>query len=307
MWIKKQSYLFLLILGLLILSSLAGCSLNTVSSTESGSTYDLIITLPGSESYKALINEQGKVSQSIQLNSSDRNIGIAIDRGTILLDDNNQPLQSITVTVDSMIPVSPDNLNMVGMIVDIQPVEAMVKPSLKLTLSYAPSELPPGFNENNLWIYKYADDTWNLMGYKKGDTEANRITTTITSFGKYSILAPAKPVETTTPPSQQSLTSITLPQALVNGKPTLAEFGRGTCIPCQQMKPILEDLAIKYQDKLNVSIVSIDEYEDLTDSYKVMAIPTQIIFDSNGKEVFRHIGFWAKDQIITQLNKLSIK
>ena len=102
------------------------------------------------------------------------------------------------------------------------------------------------------------------------------------------------------------LTSIPLPKALTNGKPTLAEFGRGTCIPCKAMKPILENLAVEYQDRLNVSIVSVDEYRDLTNYYRIMAIPTQIGFDSNGKEVFRHVGFWEKDQIIAQLSKLGI-
>ncbi len=102
------------------------------------------------------------------------------------------------------------------------------------------------------------------------------------------------------------LTSIPLPKALTNGKPTLAEFGRGTCIPCKAMKPILENLAVEYQDRLNISIVSVDEYRDLTNYYRIMAIPTQIGFDSNGKEVFRHVGFWEKDQIIAQLSKLGI-
>jgi peptidylprolyl isomerase len=104
-----------------------------------------------------------------------------------------------------------------------------------------------------------------------------------------------------------NLTSITLEEALANGKPTLAEFGRGTCIPCKQMKPILEDLAYIYEDKLNVSIVSVDDYSDLTNFYKVMAIPTQIGFDSSGKEIFRHVGFWDKEEIITKLTEMGIE
>jgi len=103
------------------------------------------------------------------------------------------------------------------------------------------------------------------------------------------------------------LASIRLETALLNGKPTLAEFGRGTCIPCKEMKPILEDLAVQYKDRLNVAIVSVDDYSQLTSYYKVMAIPTQIGFDSNGKEVFRHVGAWPKDQIILQLSKLGVK
>ena len=105
---------------------------------------------------------------------------------------------------------------------------------------------------------------------------------------------------------ESGLTSITLNQALANGKPTLAEFGRGTCIPCKEMKPILESLAVEYQDRLNVPIVNVDEYRELTSYYKVMAIPTQIGFDSTGTEIFRHVGFWQKDKIIAQLSELGI-
>lgn len=115
------------------------------------------------------------------------------------------------------------------------------------------------------------------------------------------------PMTGVTQSTGSALTSITLPKALTNDKPTLAEFGRGTCIPCKAMKPILENLAVEYQDKLNVSIVSIDEYPDLTNYYRIMTIPTQIIFNSSGKEVFRHIGFWSEEQIVSQLSKLGIK
>lgn len=118
---------------------------------------------------------------------------------------------------------------------------------------------------------------------------------------------PATPETGITQTAGADLTSITLPKALTNGKPTLAEFGRGTCIPCKEMKPILENLAVEYQDRLNVSIVSVDEYRDITNYYRIMAIPTQIGFDSSGKEVFRHVGFWPKDQIVSQLSKLGIK
>lgn len=107
----------------------------------------------------------------------------------------------------------------------------------------------------------------------------------------------------TTPSSQ----SIPLEQAFSNGKPTLAEFGRGTCIPCKAMKPILDDLSIEYQGRLNVVIVSVDDYRDLTNQHRIMAIPTQIFFDSSGKEIARHIGFLPKEEIIAQLNKMGIK
>lgn len=115
------------------------------------------------------------------------------------------------------------------------------------------------------------------------------------------------PAQSGPPTSQESgLTSIPLPQALSNGHPTIAEFGRGTCIPCKQMKPILEELAKEYEGEVNVLIISVDEYRDLTRQYGIMTIPTQIFFDSSGLEITRHIGFYAKNDIIAQLKKMGI-
>jgi len=102
------------------------------------------------------------------------------------------------------------------------------------------------------------------------------------------------------------LSSIPLTQVLGNGKPTLAEFGWRNCIPCKEMKPILEDLTMEYKDKLNVVIVEVYEHKDITNQYGIMTIPTQIFFDSSGKEITRHIGFWSKEEIIVQLKKMGI-
>jgi len=111
----------------------------------------------------------------------------------------------------------------------------------------------------------------------------------------------------TTPSAGLDLASIPLEQALSSGKPTLAEFGRGICIPCKAMKPILEELAAEYEGKLNVVIVEIDDHMDQTKQYGIMAIPTQIFFDSSGNEQIRHMGFLPKEEIITQLRKIGIE
>jgi len=107
-------------------------------------------------------------------------------------------------------------------------------------------------------------------------------------------------------PTGLDLASIPLGQALSNGKPTLAEFGSSTCVPCKQMKPILEQLAIEYEGKLNVVIVEVYEQMELTRSYSIMTIPTQIAFDSSGKEITRHIGLWPKEEIVAQLKKMGV-
>lgn len=114
-----------------------------------------------------------------------------------------------------------------------------------------------------------------------------------------------QPIKETTP--IPDLASIPLEQALSSGLPTLAEFGRGVCVPCKAMKPILEELATEYQGELNVVIVEVDDHMDQTRQYGIMAIPTQIFFDSSGNEVTRHVGFLPKEEIITQLENMGIE
>jgi len=312
MYHQRQKYSLVITLSLFSLLFTLGCSSGIKSPVQTSSLRELAIELPGTQSNTILIDSQGKLVKNALISASDASISLSMEAGTTLLDENNTPLQAIKVTIDPVIPIPPRDAEIIATIFDIQPQGAKINPSLKLTLNYDPSALPQGVNENDLWIYSFTANRWEMLPFRNIDNGSNKVTTTINRFGKYSVLAPIKLVEiklleTTSAVAQPNLTSIIVTEALKNGKPTLAEFGRGTCIPCKQMKPILEDLAIQYQDKLNVPIVSIDDYSQLTSYYKVMAIPTQIGFDSNGREVFRHVGFWAKNQIIPELRKLGIQ
>lgn len=98
-----------------------------------------------------------------------------------------------------------------------------------------------------------------------------------------------------------------LDKALATGRPVVADFGRGTCIPCKMMKPILEDLAKEYRGKAEILIIQIDEYAFLTRRCGIRVIPTQIFYDSSANEVYRHEGFMPKEDIREQLAKLGVK
>ena len=112
------------------------------------------------------------------------------------------------------------------------------------------------------------------------------------------------------PPADEVLpsdiTKIPLDRVLGKGKPTLAEFGWRTCIPCKAMKPILEELAVEYKDEVNVIIVEVYDHEDLSRRYGIRGIPTQIFFDKDGKEVARHAGYIAKEDILTLFSKIGV-
>ena len=97
-----------------------------------------------------------------------------------------------------------------------------------------------------------------------------------------------------------------LEEALSNGKPTIAEFGAATCIPCKKMKPVLEELIAEHGDKLNLSFVDVRSRSDLARKYKIELIPTQVFFDSGGQEVTRHVGFWPKEDVVAHLQELGL-
>ena len=305
MWRNRYNLCILLITGFFVLGLLAGCS--TVASTPTETTsevasVEITISLPGTSENKITVTDEGKLLKNAQITSSDGNISLNIDAGTVLLDGDNKPLQSIIVLTDSTIPVPPENVVMIGDIVEIQPSGAIADPFVRLVLKYNPATIPQGVGENDIWVSYYTGESWEMLRYKNIDTGVNQITTKIDRSGRYAILSPTAPQET-----RPNTNSTGLLEVLHNGKPTLAEFGSNTCIPCKQMKPILEQLDVDYADQINVVVVEVYEQRDVTQLYRIMTIPTQIIFNNSGIEVARHIGVWPREEIEAELNKLGVQ
>lgn len=97
-----------------------------------------------------------------------------------------------------------------------------------------------------------------------------------------------------------------LTKALKNGMPTVLDMGSGTCIPCKMMKPIFEELEKEYQGRANIILLDVNDYRDLSVQYQVRVIPTQIFFDKQGKQVWRHEGFLSKEDIVKKLKELGV-
>ncbi|OHB73069.1 MAG: hypothetical protein A2Z25_06720 [Planctomycetes bacterium RBG_16_55_9] len=96
-------------------------------------------------------------------------------------------------------------------------------------------------------------------------------------------------------------------RARASGRASLIDFGSTGCVPCDMMAPILEVLREKYQGKVDVLFIHVGEEPILASRYGVQAIPAQIFFDKNGKEIFRHVGFFPQEQIETQLSQMGVK
>jgi thioredoxin 1 len=89
--------------------------------------------------------------------------------------------------------------------------------------------------------------------------------------------------------------------------PKLLDFGRGKCIPCKKMAPILQELSEEYKGRVIIKIIEIDREMELTEINRIRLIPTQIFFDSKNKEVFRHEGFMDKEAIKKMFQKMGVQ
>jgi thioredoxin 1 len=82
--------------------------------------------------------------------------------------------------------------------------------------------------------------------------------------------------------------------------PRLVDLGAGMCIPCKMMAPILEELKKEYEGRLDVVYIDVNENRDEAAKYKINLIPTQVFLDPSGKELFRHEGFFSKEDILAK-------
>lgn len=88
--------------------------------------------------------------------------------------------------------------------------------------------------------------------------------------------------------------------------PRLVDLGSDKCIPCKMMAPILEELQRDYQDMFLVDVIDVRKNRDAATPYGVRVIPTQIFFDSSGSELFRHEGFFSKEDILAKWEELGV-
>jgi len=88
--------------------------------------------------------------------------------------------------------------------------------------------------------------------------------------------------------------------------PTLIDLGAGKCIPCKMMAPILEELRTEYKGKLKVEFIDVSKKPGEAKKYGIKLIPTQIFFDASGKELFRHEGFYSREDILAKWKELGV-
>jgi len=108
-------------------------------------------------------------------------------------------------------------------------------------------------------------------------------------------------------PSSVETNTVAVKPQPAKALPRLVDLGARKCIPCKMMAPILEELKKEYTGTFSVEFIDVWENPKAGREYGIRLIPTQIFYDASGKELFRHEGFFSKDDILAKWKQLGVE
>lgn len=97
-----------------------------------------------------------------------------------------------------------------------------------------------------------------------------------------------------------------LKAAIGGGTWLIVEFGGEHCIPCMHMQPVLQDLQTALDKKARIRNFWIQQHPEVARQHRIMVMPTQVIFNPKGEEVFRHMGYFPPEEFHAALQKLGL-
>ena len=89
---------------------------------------------------------------------------------------------------------------------------------------------------------------------------------------------------------------------------TFLELGSVNCIPCRQMQPVMKRIEEEFSGQVKVVFHDVWTVagRPYAETYRIRVIPTQVFLDKNGKEFFRHQGFFPYEEIVNILTQQGV-
>ncbi len=90
---------------------------------------------------------------------------------------------------------------------------------------------------------------------------------------------------------------------------TFVEIGSINCIPCKAMQPIMKAVEEEYKGQVKIVFHDVWTAKGKADAriYNIRVIPTQVFLDKNGKEYFRHEGYFPKEEVVRVVKMQGVK
>ena len=80
-------------------------------------------------------------------------------------------------------------------------------------------------------------------------------------------------------------------------KVTFVELGSDSCVPCKEMRPVMDGIQKTFGDQVEIIFYDVWEDDAPAREYGIQYIPTQVFLDEKGAEFHRHTGFYPQETI----------
>jgi thioredoxin 1 len=133
----------------------------------------------------------------------------------------------------------------------------------------------------------------SFFGCAPGDGTQNKVDSPSTdSEGRKQPVA--KPIELTEANFQKEVTS---------GPLVIVDFWAPWCAPCRQMTPIMDRIAEKYDGRVKVCKLNVDESPMVAVKYDVMSIPRVLFFKGSEKPLHEEVGVQTETELVKLINQ----
>jgi thioredoxin 1 len=102
---------------------------------------------------------------------------------------------------------------------------------------------------------------------------------------------------------QAEISSATYPPSAT---PRIVELGTAVCIPCALTRPGLDELKTEYAGRLDVEVIDTLVTPSAKTQYNAPYCATQIYIAASGKELYRHVGYASKQDILDKWKELGV-